>query len=362
MTRSLTAFILGLVIASLAHPLNAAPQTSTDNFALNAADEAAFRKGRYTETEHHLREAVRVAEETRQATALGNLAQFLSRRGQYREAEDLFVRSLRIAQDRPADPRIRPILLLNLAALYSQTNRPDRAEPLLDEALILCRKYFGPRSPQVSSVLKSLGIVYAMTKRIKPAEGRLKEALALAESRRDSRPEDLASVLTSLAGIYSLQHRWHRAEALLTRALDILENSYGPRHTGVSDALANLGAHHVLRGELARAESAFRRALDIRLLVYGPEHIDAANTSSALAAVLTAQGKYEEAHRLFVSSLPVQERFLGQDAPKFALALEQFSALLRQLDDTPQAEILEARARYIRAGLAYTVSADRLGR
>src|SRR5262245_18386142 len=100
-----------------------------------------------------------------------------------------------MAQSESADPRARTILLLNLAALYSQTKRPLQAEPLLEETSVLCRTYFGAQSPQMMNLLKAYRIVYGLTGRLKLAEARLKEALQLAEKPDVGRPEDVASIL-----------------------------------------------------------------------------------------------------------------------------------------------------------------------
>jgi len=363
-TRVLMGFVLGLVIAAGGFPPNGSAQTTTEGFVSSPAGKTAFLNGDYAQAESYFRDALRHAEEVnappgRMATAMGNLAQVLDTRGRTKEAEELFDRALK-ESSASADPRVRTILLLNLSGLYTHTDRLSRAESILDEVVVSCRKQFGPESKELANALKRQGIVYAMTKRVSRAESRLKEALAIAEKQPAVPPDELSTILTTLAGIYSLQKKWSQADSLLVRAVAIYERSFGPEHPGVSDIMVNLGEQKILQHDFVRAEAAFRRALDIRQAVFGRDHISVARASTRLAAVLTALHKNEEAHSLFTSSLPVEERVLGFGDPEFATGLEQFGKLLRQMQDAAQAETVEARARSIRETLAFTVSADQL--
>src|SRR4030095_7908717 len=184
-TSVLMGFILGLVIAAGGFPPNASAQTTTDGFVSSPAGKRAFLNGDYAEAERYFREVLRNAEAEnaspgQMATSIGNLAQVLESLGRFKEAEELFDRALREASA-PVDPRVRTILLLNLSVLYTHTDRLIRAESVLDEVVVLCRKHFGPDSRELSIALKRQGIVYAMTRRVSKAETRLKEALAIAE-------------------------------------------------------------------------------------------------------------------------------------------------------------------------------------
>jgi tetratricopeptide (TPR) repeat protein len=364
-TRLLMGFILGLMIAAIGFPLNVCAQMPTDEFAATSKGKTAFLKGSYADAEAYFREAVRTAEAVnatpgRLASALGNLAQALVSRGSFREAEALYDRALKAEESAPVEPKVRTILLLNLSVLYTITDRLGRAESVLDDVVVRCKKYFGSDSPEMANALKLQGIVYAMTKRLSRAESSLKESLAIAEKLPALPPAELATILTSLAGVYSMQQKWNRADPLSQRAVELLEGSLGPEHPFVADVLVNVGEQRILQHDYIRAEAAFRRGLAIRKAVFGKDHVEAALVATRLATVLTALRKNEEAYSLFVASLPVQERVLGPQASRFATSLEEFGKLLRQMEDTSQAETIEARARSIRDIYSYTVSADQL--
>ena len=99
-----------------------------------------------------------------------------------------------------------------------------------------------------------------------------------------------------------------------------------------------------------------REALDIQHTVLGAESFGSVSMSLNLAKVLTSQRRYDEARILYSEVLPVQERLLGSKTPDVATTLEDFARLLRAMKSHKPADELEARAKRIRAELAYTRS------
>jgi len=87
------------------------------------------------------------------------------------------------------------------------------------------------------------------------------------------------------------------------------------------------------------------------------ESIRSVRTSLHLAKVLVSERRYDGARILYSNVLPVQERLLGSKAPEVATTLENFGRLLHAMKSHEPADEMEARARRIRAELAYTRSA-----
>src|SRR5688572_3922234 len=89
-----------LLIAAMSLSLNAASPQTTDDLVLGKAAHDAFVKGDYAVAEAYYRESILRAEgsnisPSRQATMWGNLAHVLMAQGRYKEAEELFNRSLK---------------------------------------------------------------------------------------------------------------------------------------------------------------------------------------------------------------------------------------------------------------------------
>ncbi len=73
-----------------------------------------------------------------------------------------------------------------------------------------------------------------------------------------------------------------------------------------------------------------------------------ATSLNNLALLYEAQGKYAEAEPLYGRALAILEKTLGPDHPNVAQSLENYAALLREINRKTEAAELEARAKAIR--------------
>src|SRR5262249_22536622 len=129
-----------------------------------------------------------------------------------------------------------------------------------------------------------------------------------------------------------------------------------PDHPHRALILEHLGVVHYRQKKLSQAEIELRRALDITHSALGTESFLSVRTSLHLAKVLVSELRYDEARILYSNVLPIQERLLGTKAPEVATTLENFGRLLHTMKSHKPADEMEARARRIRAELAYTRS------
>ncbi len=67
------------------------------------------------------------------------------------------------------------------------------------------------------------------------------------------------------------------------------------------------------------------------------------------AFLYDAQGRYAQAEPLLQRALAIWEKTLGLEHPTVAQNLENYAALLRKLDRTAESEMMEVRAKAIRA-------------
>jgi len=70
-----------------------------------------------------------------------------------------------------------------------------------------------------------------------------------------------------------------------------------------------------------------------------------------------AERRYSEAVRLYRRALPMRDRTLGGDNPKFAESLENYATALRETEDYAEAEKVEVRATRIRVRTALRAEA-----
>ncbi len=74
-----------------------------------------------------------------------------------------------------------------------------------------------------------------------------------------------------------------------------------------------------------------------------------ATSLNNLAELYHAQGKYPEAEPLYQRALAIWEKALGPEHPNVATVLENYAALLRQMNRNSEAAEMEARVKAIRA-------------
>lgn len=150
---------------------------------------------------------------------------------------------------------------------------PIRAERILQRALPLARRAFGPRSPDVAFLLSSIG--------------------SLASSRGDG----------------ALAEQYAREGAEIARAF------YGPESIlGVAPEM-NLAQALIRNGKPADAQPLLEHVIDVfaRTKELGPDSPESAKTVSTLGVALSKQGKHAEARREFERALQILKRTLGPD-------------------------------------------------
>jgi tetratricopeptide (TPR) repeat protein len=335
------------------------------------------------------------------ANVLNSLAGIHADLGDYDEAERLFGRSVALLRSGARGRKVDVVRLhgaLGLARVYRAQARCDQAGSLLRRTLVAAERAFGPRHPEVASVLNELGMLCKYTARFSEAGRLYQRALAITEhafgpndprvaalyhnlgglehaggnyprgepfARRALRirestlgrdhPE-VAADASALAALLDAQGKYPEAERLYRRALAIFERTYGPSHPEIAVNLNNLAALRHAQGKAAEAYRLYRRALAIKEKTFGGDHPDVATTLNNLAVQRKSVGDLPAARRLYARALDIFERTLGPSHPHVLAVLENYAALLRRMRRGADAEALEARADRIRKGLD-TVSA-----
>jgi tetratricopeptide (TPR) repeat protein len=328
-----------------------------------AAGKEHFQKGDYAAAQKRFLAALELARDSNgppseMAIILGSLGQIHLGQSQLKEAAEYYEQALRVARKSPLESRIKATVLVGAATLYTQMRRYDLAETLLQESVGLTRQAFGEQSAQNANALKQLGILYGLTGRLPDAEKLLKRALGVQDALANGNAADTAAILSSLASVYTLRGKWGQAEPIFLRSVELMEKTLRADHPDVAPPLDNLAGHYEERRNFRAAESVLRRALNIRLKAFGPDSLPVALSNARLASALAQQNQLNEARTLFTLSLSTQERF--EITPEYITTLERFARLLRKMEDRGQAETYEARAKYIRAELSYTVPASQL--
>jgi CHAT domain-containing protein/tetratricopeptide (TPR) repeat protein len=238
--------------------------------------------GRFAEAETALKQAVAIQERGRSpnfelAQALNNLSGVYLNQQMFPEAENLFKRSLSIYEKLPAGkPRDiwRGNGINNLAVLYGmeanaragsgeteQANLAyDKTISMINEAMSLWSKAFGPSHPNIAALLQNRGEAFAKKKQFDLAEQDFRGSLKLKLQFWAAKNQTIASTKNSLANVLIEEKRYPEAEELLKSALEIRTDSLGPDHPSVARNLNALSVLYGKSGEVARAVDFSRRA------------------------------------------------------------------------------------------------------
>ncbi len=234
--------------------------------------------------------------------------------------------------------------LNNLAALLQATNRLSEAEPLIRRALAIDEARLGKDHPSVASMLSNLAQLLKATNRLADAEPLMRQALSIDEASFGKEHPRLAIHLNNLAKLLRATNRSSEAEALLRRALAIDEGTFGKEHPKVAIELNNLAELLRATNRLVEAEPLIRRALAIDEASFGNEHPRVATDLNNLAAFLRAANRLTEAERLIRRALAIDEASFGKEHPRVAIELNNLAELLRATNRPAEAEPLMRRA------------------
>ncbi len=167
----------------------------------------------------------------------------------------------------------------------------------------------------------------------------------------------LASASHALAYIYSKCGRPAEAVPLYKQAAALNEEVYGPKHRLIANNLNDLGVVYIALEQYDQAGPPLRQALDIYTMLDNQALEFSAKPSLNLGRVYRAQGRLAEAEAMFDRSLKAAEELYWSgtiSGGQLKVHLEQYGALLHEMDRTKDAEELEARAKALTNGAQWS--------
>jgi tetratricopeptide (TPR) repeat protein len=286
------------------------------------------------------------------AAANAECADLLHRAGAYFHgraafsgARPLLERALEIRQKVFGPEDIHTAQSLNsLAILLQDQGDLARAQPLFARALAIKEKELGPRHPDTAASLNNLARLLQSQGDLTGARPLYERALAIKEKALGLEHLDTALSLNCLANLLTEQGDLAGARPLLERASAIYERALGPEHPHTAPSLSNLALLLQDQGDLAGARPLLDRVLAIKEKALGAEHPDTAMSLNNLASLLVNQGDIAGARPLLERAVAIYEKALGPVHPDTAASLNNLARLLQT-----QGDLAEARPLYERA-------------
>ena len=212
--------------------------------------------------------------------------------------------------------------LSNLANLLSSKGDYDGAEPLYRRALETDEKVLGPEHPDTATALGNLGLLLNKKGDHDGAEPLYRRALEIKEKVLGPEHPDTTAALNNLANLLSSKDDYDGAEPLYRRALEITEKVLGPDHPDTSAVLNNFGVFLRDSGRYEDALATLIKSNEVYKSVFGENSLDQTYPLSALGKTYFLLENYENAEKYYSEALTIRENHLAPDDPAI-LSLKQ---------------------------------------
>lgn len=252
------------------------------------------------------------------------------------DAKELTVRGLldagaaRVQKELAGQPEVKAQMLSVMGRTYQRLGEPDKARPLLEEALSTRRRVLGPEHAEVAESLNDLGVLLREKGDTAAAEPLLVEALATRRKVLGREHREVAETLVELGRLYSDRGTDQRAEPLLREALAIRRKVLGEQDHDTATSMNELALLLWHKGELSGAEELFRQCLAINRKTLGENHPDVSSSLNNLALIAGDRGDFAAAETLSRQSLAIGRKALGDRHPSIAIKLSNLSRPLLQ--------------------------------
>ncbi len=238
--------------------------------------------------------------------------------------------AVRIQKELAGQPEVKAKMLSVMGRTYQRLGEPDKARPLLEEALSTRRRVLGPENAEVAESLNDLGVLLQEKGESAAAEPLLAEALAMRRNALGREHREVAETLVELGRLYRDRGSDPRAEPLLREALAIRRKALGDEDHDTATSMNELALLLWHKGDLPAAEDLFRQCLAINRKTLGENHPDVSASLNNLALVAGDRGDFAAAEMLSRQSLAIARKALGDKHPAVAIKLNNLSRPLLQ--------------------------------
>ena len=257
---------------------------------------------------------------------------YLRNRGQLREAGEVLIRALAIAERiyGPDHPTVA-IRAANIGQTLRDTGDLAGALQYTQRALAMGEKGYGPDHPNMAILANNIGTILSDRGDLAGALRYTQRALEIDEKVHGRDHPTVARDANNVAAILQAQGDLAGALKFAQRALAIDEKAYGPDHPSVAAVANNIGSILQAQGDLVGALRYTQRALAIDEKVYGPDHPNAAIRAGNIGAILGAQGDLVGALQYTQRALRMLQATYGPDSPHTKRASQNLVSIERDL-------------------------------
>ena len=250
---------------------------------------------------------------------LYDYAQFLNKYGLYKEAEDVFLRQIPIAEELYGKEDKNTAASYNeIGLVYDRQGDYGKALEYHFKALAIKEKVLETEHPDTATSYNNIaGVYYSQGDYEKALEYHFK-ALAIREKVLGTEHPDTATSYNNIGGVYMAQGDYGKALEYYFKDLAISEKVLGTEHPDTATSYNNIGLVYKEQGDYNKALEYYFKALAIREKVLGTEHPSTATSYNNIGEVYRKQGDYDKALEYHFKALAIREKILGTEHPDTA--------------------------------------------
>jgi serine/threonine protein kinase/tetratricopeptide (TPR) repeat protein len=236
----------------------------------------------------------------------------------------------RVEQELADQPDAQAEIFTIIGRMYRRIGMYDKAQDVLERALVSGRAAFGTEHASVAQTLTDLGALAAEKGDYSTSAASLESALSIRRRLYGPEHTSVADTLAELGRIYQDQGLNTRAEPLHREALDIRRKLLGDEHGETAVSLSDLASVLRLKGDLEGAEALLRQSLAVHRRTRGDAHAMTATTLHDAALTVGARGDQASAESMFREAMEIHRKALGETHPLVAVTLNSLSRLFRE--------------------------------
>jgi serine/threonine-protein kinase len=272
------------------------------------------------------------------AKSMHDLASILRIKGEYAQAESLYIASLALKREHLPENDASTLGTLNATGLVREEQGDVQGGiAILREALAASQDLEGEDLETKAVIMSNLGSFLIRSGEYEEAEQLLRESIAL---RRELQGDDHPGVgitMSHLARAVNRQGRFDEAEAIHREQLEWGRRVLGDDHPNITTWMNNLATVLKEKGEYAEAEMIQRQVLERYRAKFGDEHPLIGMSYNNLANLRHDQGDFEEAEYYHNLSLELNRKLHGEKHYSVADNLNNIAALLADKGENARA-------------------------
>jgi eukaryotic-like serine/threonine-protein kinase len=225
-------------------------------------------------------------------------------------------------------PDVQAEILTVLGRVYRRLGVFDKAQGLLEQALVVGQKVYGAEHVRVAQTLNDLGVLLTDKGDYAGAARNLEQALSIRRKLLGPEDADVAVTLVELGRVYQDLGLNARADPLLRESLAVRLKVLGDAHRETAVSLNAVASVLRLNGDLAGAETLLRQSLELNRKTRGEYHANTGTSLHDLGVVAASRADYQSAETAFRQALVIHRRALGDHHPTVATTLNSLSRTL----------------------------------